>query len=445
MILIYCSKLSSRIKYTFGLFFEGLLGVEYKITHDSDEYFNYRGGRVNYSKSPFPVEEFYIEPSGFLNQQGINNFRPQIQFREGFPLIFPAGGTQCNMGFDPFSAAFYLVSRYEEYLPFKKDSFGRFEARESFAYQNGFLNKPVVNQYALLLKDALKRKFPFLEFPELHFSFFPSYDIDVAFAYKGRGLLRTLLGSFRSLSKLDFRKFSERFQVIAGTKTDPYDTYDYQLTLHKKYDLKAYYFFLSGEYGPMDKNVSFFSMVFQNLVKKIGDYASLGIHPSFASNFAPKKLSEEIMRLSGLLHRQITYSRQHYLMLEFPGTYKELIKNNITHDFTMGFASFPGFRAGIASPYFFYDLEQETMTNLKVFPFVVMDGTLCEYLQLSPGEAMDEIKNLMDEVEKVKGTFIPLWHNQSLCERDQWKGWRKVYEKMLELGAEKSQKQIQKK
>ncbi len=442
MILIYCSKLSSRIKYSLGLFFEGLMGVEYKITTNSDEYFNYRGGRVNYSSSPFPVEEFYIEPSGFLSQQGVIVFRPRFQYRDGFPFLFPAAGIQCNMGFDPFSAAFYLVSRYEEYLPFKKDRFGRFEARESYAYQNGFINKPVVNHYALLLKKALKKKFPFLEFPELNFSFFPSYDIDVAFSYKGRGLLRNLLGTIRSLSRFELREFSERFQVIMGYKKDPYDTYDYQLNLHKKYDLKAYYFFLSGEYGPMDKNVSFFSLAFQNLVKKIGDYAALGIHPSFASNFSPKKLSEEIMRLSGLLHRQITHSRQHYLMLEFPGTYKELIRNNITHDFSMGFASFPGFRAGIASPFYFYDLEQETVTNLKVFPFVVMDGTLCEYLQLSPKEAQEEIKNLMEEVKEVNGTFIPLWHNQSLCERGHWKGWRKVYEKMLKMGAEKAQKNV---
>ena len=35
------------------------------------------------------------------------------------------------------------------------------------------------------------------------------------------------------------------------------------------------------------------------------------------------------------------------------------------------------------------------------------------------------------EVRKVDGTFVSLFHNETLCENDQWKGWSDIYLKMV--------------
>jgi hypothetical protein len=115
-------------------------------------------------------------------------------------------------------------------------------------------------------------------------------------------------------------------------------------------------------------------------------------------------------------------------MLNFPVTYQNLQKLNILRDYTLGFAREAGFRAGIARPYHFYDLEKEEQSDLIMVPFQYMDGTLQQYKRCSPEEAKEIIKILIDETKRVGGLFVSLWHNTSLTDEDEWKGWRDVFE-----------------
>ena len=101
----------------------------------------------------------------------------------------------------------------------------------------------------------------------------------------------------------------------------------------------------------------------------------------------------------------------------------------------MGYASAIGFRASTCFPFKFYDLQEEKETNLLVYPFLVMDATLHNYLRLRPAQAMNHISKIIDEVKAVNGYFIPLWHNESLSEYGMWIGWRKVFEDMFAYAA----------
>lgn len=167
------------------------------------------------------------------------------------------------------------------------------------------------------------------------------------------------------------------------------------------------------------------------------DNAEVGIHPSYASNNDLKVLKREINSLSKVLNRQITKSRQHFLKLSLPQTYRNLIDLDITDDYTMGYASEIGFRASICSSFNFYDLEMETETNLRIHPFAFMEGTLRDYLSINADRAMDYIKPLIDEVKAVNGTFICLWHNESLSNQRRWVGWQQIYEDMIKYATEK--------
>jgi hypothetical protein len=60
-----------------------------------------------------------------------------------------------------------------------------------------------------------------------------------------------------------------------------------------------------------------------------------------------------------------------------------------------------------------------------------MDGTLKDHLKLTNEESLAKILALKDEVKKVNGTFISLFHNNSLSENDEWKGWSTIYKQML--------------
>ncbi|NJO89826.1 MAG: hypothetical protein HC831_13425 [Chloroflexia bacterium] len=55
----------------------------------------------------------------------------------------------------------------------------------------------------------------------------------------------------------------------------------------------------------------------------------------------------------------------------------------ITNDYSMGYSSHPGFRAGTCTPFYFFNLKTDEKTNLKITPFAVMDVGFIDYLKCS--------------------------------------------------------------
>ena len=430
MMLIYTNKLTNRIKFIFNLIFKELLSVDFEITVSEDEFKAFDGVKFCYSTRPVSGSLFFSAVN-LLFERGIQHKDLIFIEYEGLPAFFPVYAKESDMPFDPFAAAFYLVSRYEEYLPYRKDEYDRFSVSESLAYQKGFLQKPLVNIWALKIGNAIKRKFPSFTWSSKAYKYVPTIDIDAAWAYRQKGFFRTLGGLANTMIRFDVNEALERIKVLAKLQNDPFDTYDFQLEMQKKYKLNPIYFILFAEYGLNDKNIPVQNRKFQTLIKSLADYAEVGIHPSYNSNLYPKKLKNEISGLSKILNRDVTKSRQHFLKIQLPVTYRNLINLDITDDYTMGFAAQPGFRAGICSSFYFYDLDTDAITKLRVHPFTVMDGTLRDYMNLTAEEAMTVIKSLIEEVKAVNGTFISLWHNESLSNVKRWEGWQSIYEEMV--------------
>jgi hypothetical protein len=119
-----------------------------------------------------------------------------------------------------------------------------------------------------------------------------------------------------------------------------------------------------------------------------------------------------------------------------PTTYRNLIELGIKEEYSMGYASQVGFRASLCTPFYFYDLVADETTKLLLFPFAVMDATLNLYLKIKPGEAMNYVEPLIQEVKSVNGLFISLWHNETLCNDFDWKGWQDVYEQVVKAATQ---------
>jgi hypothetical protein len=431
-ILIYSHKTTSRLKFVFRLVFSELLRIKPIITNDVDEFQSSDLPKIIYGNEVLS-DDLFFKASGLLFEKGVKSldFDP-FEF-EGLKVIFPIYHKSSILPFDVFSAIFFFVSRYEEYLPYKADHHGRFTANQCLAAQLGILEKPIVNIWALRIKQIIQDKYPEFHFPQRSYKFIPTYDIDSAYAYTQKGLLRSIGGYFISIKNLDWKDIIERTRVLFTKRKDPFDTFNLQIEYQKKYNLRPIYFILFGRYGRFNKNINTRNKSFRFLIKMLGDYAQIGIHPSYNMVENEELLPYEIKNLEEALNKNIQCSRQHFLRLSLPNTYRQLINNDILEDYSMGFASLAGFRAGICSPYNFYDLDLEAETKFRINPFTVMDGTLKDYMKLTSADALLKIKQLITEVKNVNGTFIPLWHNETLSDKKRWKGWRKVYEEMIEF------------
>jgi hypothetical protein len=430
MLLIYTPRITKRLTYILRLLLNDLLGLEIAVTARIDEFLACSGPKLAYGTCP-AHGDLYLASSGLLFETGIAGKELRYFDFESSKAFFPVYDDTSFFPFDVLSASFFLVSRYEEYLPHIRDIHGRFQARSGEAYKNGFLQRPLVNIWAQSIKSKLLERYPGLKFRTRTFRYIPTYDIDAAYSYRHKGFTRGIGGFLKAMKKGDFSEIKQRSRVLLNLERDPFDTYSMQFDWQKKYNLNPVYFILFADYGLNDKNIPVNNRYFHALIKSIADYADVGIHPSYGSNGYPEKLGEEIARLSKVLCREITSSRQHFLKLELPTTYRNLINMDITKDYTMGFASEPGFRAGICDPFNFFDLDLDIETNLRVYPFAVMDGTMKDYMQLTPGQAFSHIRPMLNEVKLLRGTFISLWHNESLSDSGRWKGWLPVYEELL--------------
>lgn len=433
MIYVFTHKVTNRIKFAFNLVFKEVLQLDYKIIDSRTDFEEIQDGyKVAYTLNPID-NAMFIRSKSLLFEHGITDQEISIVPFDRTKAFFAVSGNSM-FPFDIFAASFYLASRYEEYLPHKKDVYNRFDANQSLAYAEEFLHQPVINIWCKKLGELLQEVFPNLIIPKRNYEFITTIDVDNAYAYKEKGFVRTIMGFGKSFANLDLKEVFVRAKTLVGVEKDPYDTFDYQKTIIERDKLKFIYFFLLGDYGVNDKNIPVSNTNFRSLIKSISDHSKIGIHPSFASNESFHQLEKEINRLNVVINREIHRSRQHFLKLELPDTYRNLIELDITDDYTMGYASNYGFRAGICTPYCFYDLDLEVETKLRIHPFAIMEGTLKYYMQIKPENALVHFQRLIDEVKYVDGTFISLWHNDTINDIGIWKGWRAVFEGMIDYG-----------
>lgn len=429
-ILVYAHKITNRNRYIFRLFFREHFGMEMELTDQKQRLVEWSGPKVSYTHGPV-ADELHFTSRNLLFEAGIREQNISVFDWEGGKVFFATGKTSA-LPFDPFACAFYMVSRYEEYLPHIRDRLDRFDAHSSLAWEHGFLEVPVVNHWINTVGDLLRKKYPGIVIKDRKYSCTPTIDIDNAYAYRLKGIMRSVGGYARALLRFDFKDFNRRTRVLLRMEKDPYDTYEYQLAIQKRFNYKPIYFFLLGDYGMNDKNISPQNRKFHELIRSLADYSDVGIHPSFGSNSDAQKLPVEISRLRNIVHGEVTRSRQHFLMMKFPETYRNLAERDITDDYSMGFANEIGFRAGICTPFNFYDLDNESESTLRIHPFAVMDATLNLYMKLNPEDAVARVKKITEEIRKVHGDMIFIWHNETLSDDQQWKGWRMVYEKIIE-------------
>ena len=426
MLLLYAESNTPRLQYIVNFFSQELFDSPIRITTSEREYLKFDGPKLNYSLRDLCADEFVIYPVALLFESGIRKQQVTCFPYNHSKAFFETGG---DYPFDILAASFYLLSRYEEYLPHEKDEFGRYSHTSSLAFREGFLDVPLVNIWLQDFRVALFSEFPELHLKGRHFENVITYDIDIAYSYLCKGFFRNIGGSLKSIWKGEWSRLVERWQVLAGVRKDPFDCYEWLDALHLYCRLKPYYFFLvPRNNSKYDKNVSTSSRRFRELIEYYCATYNVGIHPSWQSGDDEQLLKEEIEWLGVIGDKDIHASRQHYIRLTVPETYRRLIAAGIRKDFSMGYGSVNGFRASACTCFRWYDLEREEPTSLIIYPFCFMDANSYYEEKHTPSQAFDALMNYYNVVKKVNGMLITIWHNSLLGTDKATAGWSRMFE-----------------
>jgi hypothetical protein len=427
MLKVYSENSTNRLLYAIDLVFNQVGGIAYEFTNDLDS-LSKEDHVINYSGKQIEGA-FQVHPHGLLFEKNIDVQDVPFDYRSDSFLVSLFPTEFDDLGFDVFAASFYLASRYEEYRKFEADEHGRYPAKLSLQHKIGILRRPIINIWVEGLKQQLSEKWG-LPFPSKYtFSIVNTIDVDVAFAYKAKGAIRGTGGLGKDLMKADFSSAKQRLGTLANKERDPLDTYDYIQEMVEKHKVESIFFLLLGDYKkPYDTANDYTAPAYKELVSQLSNFSKMGLHPSYNAYLSKGKLKKEMDRLQSLVKIDEVIARKHFLRLSVPDTYRLMEEVGISDDYTMGYADQVGFRAGLCTPFQVFDILQDKPLGITVHPFAYMDGTLCEYLNLTTEEAIEQISFLKQEVQKVGGEFIGIWHNTSLTDEGEWKGWRAVYE-----------------
>lgn len=425
MVLIFVDEVTERLIFTLDFIFKERK-VDYQFTNDPFYFEQTAENKFNYSNRYFEHIKG-LSPATVLFDEAVFPYSIEKSSFENEECLSFDGIT------DPLASIFYVLSRMEEYSNLKRDHHERFPATESILYKFGWLQKVVCDRWAVAFIHFIETELQIsLNLQKTGVKIVPTFDIDNTFAFQWKQGWRRMLGTARDFIKRDHSRLERRKAVMLGAAQDPYDTFDYILEIaNKGFDVRL--FWLLGDYAKFDKNISSMDQRHRNLIKKMAQHISVGLHPSYKSNTSMYYLEMEKERIDSILDEKVTCSRQHFLKLSFPDTYRNLIKTGFEEDFTMGYADEPGFRAGTAKPFRFFDLGTNSLTEFVIHPFAYMDGTIHEYQKLSVGESKMLILKLYREVERFGGDFIFIWHNETIGDFAKWKGWKQVLEFTLDL------------
>ncbi len=417
IVTIVTPKSSPRLDYIVDHIFQKFLNVQYQITSsiptDGSIVIHYGNTVKDQNVLSIPSHEW-------LFQTGRVQFQVDVLGEEGLhKSMIVLDSDKKTFNFDLFAWLFYLLSRYEEYQSKDLDSHDRFKSVNSLAYQYGFLELPIVDLWILRLTKKINQKHGVDLWPQKTGRIIPSFDIDMPYAYHKKGV-RAYLGIFRDLLTWNIGGFQDRLRYFTSRK-DPFDTYQELEKLQNGFS-QVGVFLLQNNNPPYDLNHLSGSVEWQNIIKKISPWATVGIHPSYESHSSITTLESEKKALE--VHAgQISHSRQHFLKFKLPTTYQNLIAIGIKNDHSMLYPDRIGFRASTSVPFLWYDLEREKSTDLLIHPYAIMDVTLRYYMKLSPQAAIQKIDELKKNLKLVNGDFGFLWHNSSMSRAYGWKKW----------------------
>ena len=428
MLLIYTQKITPRIVYTFKHICTNILGIHIKFTSKIEEFIAHEGMKLSYGKQALG-NELFLQKVDLLMEQGLSEVEIKVQPWGDDSCFFPVSENSA-LPFDIFAASFFLLSRYEEYLPHVKDDLGRFPASESVGYQEGFLQSPVVDIWAYKFKEVLQERFPEIALEKREFHSRAIIAVEHVFNFQNKGFLRSLAGMHLDIIKLQFNKVIDRIQVLLRIKKDPINIFEDLIAFIKEHKVSLLFMFQLSDFSMYDRNINYNRNPYRSIIKYVGDYAEVGLIPGYFAYEDFKTLRKEKLRMENTVHTPLERVINVKYNLNIPEFYTFLTELEIPQDYSMGYPEASGFRAGTCSPFLFYDINTESTLALKIHPYV-FNSNIIEHNNFE--KITTEVGKMLEEVKKVGGSFKAVFKNQDFSEYSEHQNYYSLLKQIYEI------------
>ncbi|NBC57465.1 MAG: carbohydrate esterase [Bacteroidetes bacterium] len=421
-ILIYVPKITSRINYTFRQLCKRMLGFEINFTTKIETFIAYKGVKFSYANQRLG-NEIFIQAHGLLSEQGVNDVEITVSKWRDVPYFFKTS-SQSDIPYDIFAASFFLLSRYEEYLPHVKDELGEFPTNESLAYKNNFLHLPVIDIWLTHFTGVLKEKFDTVQEKESQFNFNLIIAVERAFQFRKIGISRSIGGFLADVFQLKIRDLYARIKTWFKSSLDPFDVYDDLIDLKDQLNINMLFMFQLGDYSIHTKNINYRKRLYKKLIKSMGDYCEIGLLASHEGIEDIETLHKEIKRFENISNLELESILIKDRKLNFPDFYVNLEKTIIQKDYSMGYANHIGFRAGTCSSFLFYDLNLEQASPIKINPYFLSSKVLKRLNN-------KEVEQFINELKPYKVNLNLLFNNSDFAEEDEKKRYFQIFKQMI--------------
>jgi peptidoglycan/xylan/chitin deacetylase (PgdA/CDA1 family) len=345
---------------------------------------------------------------------------------------------------DIFGSIFFLVSRMEEIIRTERDGHARFPTSASIAHAEGFVERPLADEYVDLLFAALRALWPAIERRPTEFRLRLTHDIDRPFAALGLPAWRIArsLGAdvaIRREPRLAFRRLRAAADARTGrVDRDPSATFDFLMSTSERHGLRSTFYFMAGnEPGDGDYRYRLNDPHFAPILREIHERGhEIGLHGSYISYDSPERIRAEATALleacrAAGFDQPAWGVRQHYLRFANPATWQHQETAGLNHDSTMGFVEHVGFRSGTCREHPVYDLLERRPLALRERPLIVMDASLFGYMGLDVAQAGRRTRDVVDACRRHHGDAVVLYHNDTVAGARQQGQYRELVEDLV--------------
>lgn len=408
MILIYCDKSSPRIEYTFNHIFKFILNKKFSITHLKSEFIDFKGYKFSYANTPI-YKELFFQSIGLLDERGLENHEIKIFEWEDVKCFFKVG-EKSAIPFDIFSAIFFLLSRYEEYMPHTGNKLGQFNHLQSIAYREGFLEIPLVDiwieKFKSVLENKIKLKCKMVSNNQIKSIIISSIN---PYKYTNKYPFESFIIWFKNLIKLNLWEVIEHVFVFLRIRIDPWEIDNYVKKILLASKIKVLFFFSFSSESFFKNETPKTNEYFKKFIKEVYDNFEIGLLPSNNALKNFKAFELECLSISNLVHMKIVKVLFQEGLKKISQDYKNSLSLDNANDFSMGYTDAFGYRASTCSSFFFYDLSNEAKTNLLLTPFVAHYKLIGK---TSLSEVLVKIKKFKEIAKKYNGSFSIILDNQ---------------------------------